>query len=157
MKVLFVCTGNICRSPTGEGVFRHMAAEAGLADRIETESCGMGGWHTGQAPDPRAIAAARERGYDISDIRARKIRTDDFRDFDLLLAMDRGHFDELTALAPSDIEDTRVRLFLEPVAEALGRIDVPDPYYGAEDGFKTVLDLIESGARGWLDQIQRKL
>lgn len=153
VKVLFVCTGNICRSPTGEGVFRHLLAQENLVDRIITDSCGMEAWHVGKAPDPRTIAAAASRGIDLSDLRARQIAADDFHDFDLLLAMDSGHFNSMRRRAPNGTED-KIRMFLEPVAEAIGRLDVPDPYYGENDGFEDVLDLIEAGSRAWISHLR---
>ncbi|RED51261.1 low molecular weight protein-tyrosine-phosphatase [Aestuariispira insulae] len=154
IRILFVCTGNICRSPTGEGVFRHLLAEAGLSDRIETDSCGMGAWHVGEAPDPRTVKAARARGIDLSDLRARKIRAADFHDFDYLLAMDRGHYDEMVAQAPVGTE-AKIRMFLEPVAKGSANADVPDPYYGGADGFELVLDLIDEASRAWIDQLKQ--
>lgn len=156
VKVLFVCTGNICRSPTGEGVFRHLLAENGLADRIVTDSCGMQGWHVGKSPDPRTVAAAADRGIDLSDLRARQITPTDYREFDLLLAMDSGHFRDMRRQAPPDSHD-RIRMFLEPVAEAFGRLDVPDPYYGDADGFEDVFNLIEAGSRAWINHLHEEI
>ncbi|WP_259781940.1 low molecular weight protein-tyrosine-phosphatase [Aestuariispira ectoiniformans] len=153
VKVLLVCTGNICRSPTGEGVFRHLLAEEGLSDHIITDSCGLESWHVGKAPDPRTIAAAAKRGVDLSELRARQIQPDDFHDFDLLLAMDGGHFNGMRDQAPKQTQD-KIRMFLEPVAEAIGRLDVPDPYYGGADGFEDVLDLIEAGSRAWISNLR---
>lgn len=155
LKVLFVCTGNICRSPTGEGVFRHLLKEGGLDGHISTDSCGMEGWHVGKGPDSRSIQAARSRGFDISDLRARQIAPNDYHEFDLLLAMDKGHYQRMLDQAPDGTSD-KIRMFLEPVAEAVGHLDVPDPYYGAADGFEHVLDLIEAGSRAWIDQLQQQ-
>jgi len=147
-RILFVCTGNICRSPTAEGVFRHLAAEAGLADSIQTDSVGLGGWHVGMPPDPRAVGAAARRGIDISDLRARQLRRDDFDRFDLLLAMDEGHRrDMLNRAAPAQRD--KVRMFMEAAAGHPAPA-VPDPYYGGLDGFESVLDMIDEGARAWL-------
>jgi protein-tyrosine phosphatase len=148
IKVLFVCTGNICRSPTAEGVFRHLVREAGLADRIAADSAGTHDYHVGEPPDPRACAAARARGYRIDDLRARKFSPRDFHQFDLVLAMDRGHHRFITRVMPVALAG-RLRLFLD-FAPELGVQDVPDPYYGSPEGFFEVLDLIEAGARGLL-------
>ena len=159
-RVLFVCTGNICRSPTAEGVFRHQVREAGLEHAIATDSVGLGGWHVGEPPDARAVGAARRRGIDLSDIRARQLTAGDFTRFDLLLAMDRGHYRDLSRRCPADRAD-RVRMFLEaaPGETAPGGIatDVPDPYYGAAADFEHALDLIEAGARGWIERLRADL
>ena len=154
IRVLFVCTGNICRSPTAEGVFRHLVAEHGLDGRIEADSAGMYAYHLGEPPDERARAAALRRGVDLSDQRARKVRRRDFDDFDLILAMDSGHHAELMSMAPAGSEN-RVAMFLE-FAPHLGAADVPDPYYGGGAGFEQVLDLIEGGASALLDHIKAK-
>lgn len=154
IRILFVCTGNICRSPTAEGVVRRMAEDDALAGRLILDSAGTGGWHVGDAPDPRAVAAARQRGYDLSGIRARQVSARDFEAFDLIVAMDRSHRDRLLAIAPDDAAE-KVRLFLEFADDAPGTLDVPDPYYGADNGFETVLDLIEAGSRGLLRTLDR--
>jgi len=152
IKVLFVCTGNICRSPTAEGVFRQKVAAAGLAGAIATDSAGLEGYHVGEPPDPRSIATAAGRGYRIGDLRARRVRTADFREFDLILAMDDGHFRSLLRMAPPDRRD-RVRRFLS-FAPELGQRDVPDPYYGEGPHFEEVLDLVEAGSGGLLAAIR---
>jgi protein-tyrosine phosphatase len=159
MKIVFVCTGNICRSPTAEGVLRHKLAEAGLESEHETESYGLGGWHVGDPPDSRAVAAAAERGYDLSEIRARKFKAKAFRDAGLVLAMDRGHYRQLFSLAPEGTAD-RLFHFLEFAPDAhqapgLARLDVPDPYYGGAEGFEHTLDLIEAGAEGILQALRQ--
>jgi protein-tyrosine phosphatase len=146
--VLFVCLGNICRSPTAEAVFRQLVARADRPLAIEIDSAGIGDWHIGEPPDRRAQAAARRRGVDMSTIRARQFVHDDFALFDLILAMDRQNLAELRRRAPAQYRE-RVRLFLE-FAPELEAHDVPDPYYGGEAGFEEVLDLTEQAARGLL-------
>jgi protein-tyrosine phosphatase len=142
-SILFVCTGNICRSPTAEGVFRSLCEKAGLALRIE--SAGLGDWHVGDPPDERAQRHARNRGYDLSPQRARQVTPRDFEEFDLILAMDRGHLRALQKMAPSK-HQAKIRLFVEGA-------DVPDPYYGGADGFERVLDLVEERCRALLDEL----
>lgn len=154
VKILFVCTGNICRSPTAEGVFRHLVREAGLDGVIHTDSAGTHGYHIGEPPDGRSQRAAKARGVDLSDLRARKVRAADFADFDYVLAMDRGHLDQLQRLAPAGSAAT-IRLFLDYAPDAPKR-EVPDPYYGEGQHFTEVLDLVEMGARGLLDAIRRE-
>jgi len=146
-RVLFVCMGNICRSPTAEAVVREFARrETGLA--LEVDSAGTHGYHRGDPPDERSIVAARRRGFDLSPLRARVIEVGDFERFDLVLAMDTEVFERLRGIVP-ERHAARLRLFLE-YAPALGRNDVPDPYYGGPAGFEEVLDLVEEGARGLL-------
>jgi protein-tyrosine phosphatase len=152
IRVLFVCTGNICRSPTAEGVFRQLLEEHGLDGRVEADSAGTYAYHVGEPPDGRSQSAALRRGVDLSGQRARKVRRQDFEDFDLILAMDRGHHAELLAMAPAGGED-RVAMFLE-FAPHLGTADVPDPYFGGGAGFEQVLDLIEGGASALIDHIR---
>ena len=152
MKVLFVCTGNICRSPSAEGVLRHMSARAGYADRMEIDSCGIGGWHVGEPPDRRSQEHAQRRGYDLSDQRARKVRQEDFERFDHILAMDGTHLADLQAMAPNHALE-KVRLFME-FAPDQPTIDVPDPYYGGANGFEQVLDLVEAGCRGLMREAE---
>lgn len=154
VRILFVCTGNICRSPTAEGVFRHLAAEAGLADAMQTDSVGLTGWHVGDPPDRRAVDAAARRGIDISGLRARQLIQADFADFDLLLAMDQGHRRELARRAPRE-HANKIRMYMEAASGALPP-DVPDPYYGQDEGFERVLDLIEEGARAWLRELEAR-
>jgi protein-tyrosine phosphatase len=145
-RVLFVCTGNICRSPTAEAVFLHRAAAAGMGCEIEADSVGIGDWHVGDPPDARSIAAAARRGLDLSTQCARQVSLDDFNRFDLLVAMDRGHARALEGLRPAGAGAT-VRRFLE-FAPELALDDVPDPYYGGIDGFERVLDMVEAAADG---------
>ncbi len=151
-RVLFVCSGNICRSPTAEAVFRGIVEADGLGAKVAVDSAGTHGFHAGEPPDARAGEAAERRGLDLSAQRARQVRADDFDAFDLILAMDRGHLRQLRRRAPRGAR-ARLRLFLE-AAPHLGR-DVPDPYYGGEGGFETVFDLIEAGARALADELRR--
>ncbi|MBF0168702.1 MAG: low molecular weight phosphotyrosine protein phosphatase [Alphaproteobacteria bacterium] len=153
--VLFVCTGNICRSPTADGVFRRLVAEAGLDGRIRIDSAGVSGWHAGEPPDLRTQEAARDRGYDLSGLRARAVEPSDFSKFDLLLAMDSGHEETLKRQAPNGTRE-RIRLFMS-FAPEMGARDVPDPYYGGADGFTHVLDLIEAACRGLLRHVRAEL
>jgi protein-tyrosine phosphatase len=150
-SILFVCLGNICRSPTAEGVFRARAARAGLADRLEIDSAGTGDWHVGQPPDRRAIAAAAIRGYDLASLRARQVAADDFHRFDWILAMDRANLRELAALQPRAFAG-HLGLFLD-VAPGLDVREVPDPYYGGADGFERVLDLIETASDALIERV----
>lgn len=152
-RVLFVCLGNICRSPTAEAVFRELLRRepAGLA--VEVDSAGTHGYHAGEPPDARAIAAAARRGIDMSELRARMVEPADFERFDLVLAMDEQNLRRLHRLAPAEHRH-RLRLFLE-YAPGLGRRDVPDPYYGGETGFEEVLDLVEAASRGLLAALRQ--
>ena len=147
MRILFVCMGNICRSPTAEGVMRRLVESEGLD--IEVDSAGTGGWHAGEPPDERATLAARRRGVTLEGA-ARQVRPADFRRFDLLVAMDRGNLRELLALAPDEEAAAKVRLL---VADA----DVPDPYYGGDRGFETVLDMVEAACRELLDELRARV
>jgi protein-tyrosine phosphatase len=158
MRILFVCMGNICRSPTAEGVMRRLVAEAGLEDRIEVDSAGTGGWHAGEPPDARATAAARGRGTTLEGA-ARQVTVDDFERFDLVLAMDGSNLHELRQLAPDDAARARTRLLREfdPASAGAVDLDVPDPYYGGPRGFDTVLDQVEAACRGLLDEVRRSL
>lgn len=151
-KILFVCLGNICRSPMAEGVFRHIAGEAGALERLEIDSAATGAWHTGDPPDARAQAAAKSRGIDISMQRARSIERDDFETFDLILAMDNMNHGDLKEMAPPG-HDHKVRLFLS-FAPALGVEEVPDPYYGGPEGFDHVLDLVDEAGRALLAAVE---
>jgi len=143
-----VCLGNICRSPTAEGVLRALAQREAPQLALHADSAGTAGYHIGAPPDPRTLAAARRRGYDLSDLRARQVQSADFSDFDLLLAMDEDNLASLRAQAPPGT-DQRLKMFLEYAPE-LGRLDVPDPYYGTAPDFDLVVDLVERGARGLL-------
>lgn len=152
VSVLFVCLGNICRSPTADGVLRQRIAEAGWADVVRVDSAGTGDWHLGKGPDPRSTAAARERGYDLSSLRARQVSAEDFAAFDYVLAMDRSNLDALRAMCPAQYTG-HLSLFLDfhPRRGADGiPEEVPDPYYGDEQGFPQVLDLVEAACDGLL-------
>lgn len=149
-SVLFVCLGNICRSPTAEAVFRVRAAAAGLD--LEIDSAGTGAWHIGAEPDERAQTAGKARGYDLTPIRARQVVADDYERFDLLLAMDHDNLSTLKSRAPESA-DERIHLFLE-FAPKLGLNAVPDPYYGGDDGFEEVLDLIEAASDGLIAHLK---
>lgn len=150
-SVLFVCLGNICRSPTAEGVFRERAARAGMNSGLVIASAGIGDWHVGEPPDRRAIAHAAKRGYDLRMLRARQISSRDFEQFRWILAMDRANLDELESMRPPD-HDGHVGLLLD-LAPALGVRDVPDPYYGSDEGFERALDLIETACDSLLERI----
>lgn len=145
-RILFVCMGNICRSPTAEAVVREMARREAVDVVLELDSAGTHGYHAGDPPDERAIQAAERRGIDMSGLRARQVEAVDFERFDLVLAMDERVHERLAGIAPHGFAG-RVRLFLEYAPE-LGLRDVPDPYYGGPAGFEEVLDLVEAGARG---------
>jgi protein-tyrosine phosphatase len=154
VRILFVCMGNICRSPTAEGVLRALVRDAGLEDCVEIDSAGTGGWHVGSPPDERAAAAALRRGITL-DGAARQVTPEDLGAFDLVLAMDRENLRALRAIAPRGLED-RIRLLREydPAAVAAGDLDVPDPYYGGERGFDDVLDLVEAACRGLVGELR---
>lgn len=155
LKVLFVCLGNICRSPTADGVFRQLVADADLERQIEVDSAGTAAWHIGKAPDPRTQQAAAERGYDLSALRARQAISDDFNRYDYILAMDLSNLDNLKAIQPVESKAT-LGLFLDYIPE-LGRKEVPDPYYGGDEGFEQVLDLVEAAGHKLLVELQQRL
>ena len=154
MRILFVCLGNICRSPTAEGVMRHMLREAGLADAVEVASAGTGDWHVGHPPDERATAAAGGRGIELSGL-ARRFEPIDFERFDLVLAMDRQNLEHMRALAPSPETAGKLGLLREhdPLAVESGELEVPDPYYGAGDGFERVLEVVERACKGLIAEV----
>jgi protein-tyrosine phosphatase len=154
MRILFVCLGNICRSPTAEAVVRALAALEAPELGLEVDSAGTAGYHLGELPDPRMRAAAARRGYDLNTLRARIVEPRDFERFDLILAMDRENLAVLQRRAPESGRE-RVRLFLEfaPHGE---RDEVPDPYYGGPNGFEEVLDLVEAAARGLLSYLRQR-
>jgi protein-tyrosine phosphatase len=150
-SVLFVCLGNICRSPTAHGVFRQLVFDQGLSNVIAVDSAGTGSWHVGEAPDGRAQLAARRRGYELADLRARQVTVQDFKRFDYVVAMDKDNLENLRRLVPTDYAG-RLCLLLD---FADGTEDeVPDPYYGGDQGFDRVLDMTEQASRGLLSLIQ---
>jgi protein-tyrosine phosphatase len=153
-KVLFVCTGNICRSPTAEAGLRALAEKRGLADRLHIDSAGTTDYHAGEPPDRRAIAAANRRGLDLKALRARPLRPVDFENFDLIVAMDRGHESELRAMSPA-AHAGKIKLYMDFLPPGRTR-DVPDPYYGSARGFEEVLDTVEAGSAAILDAVMQK-
>jgi protein-tyrosine phosphatase len=153
MKILFVCLGNICRSPSAEAVLRAVAMREAPELQIEVDSAGTAGYHIGDAPDSRSQAAALRRGYDMAPLRARIVETADFERFDLILAMDTQNLEVLRKRAPAAYRE-RVRLFLE-FAPDCGLDEVPDPYYGGPAGFEHVLDLVEEASRGLLTHLRK--
>jgi len=155
MRILFVCLGNICRSPTAEGVLRHKLHDAGLAADVDVESAGTGGWHVGHPPDRRATAAAAARGIALES-RAQRFEAFHFEDFDLILAMDRENLADMRTLAPHAAAEGKLQLFREfdPLAVDAGDLEVPDPYFGGEDGFDEVLDMIDRACDGLIAEIR---
>ena len=152
-RVLLVCLGNICRSPTAEGVLRAIAAREFPGLDLQVDSAGTANYHTGEPPDRRTIAAARRRGYELAALRARQVRSADFAQFDYILAMDRANLAELEQMERT-LSRAQLGLFLEFAPES-GTDEVPDPYYGGQEGFERVLDLCEAGARGLLGRLTR--
>jgi len=155
VRLLFVCLGNICRSPTAEGVMRHLLEAEGLSSAVEVDSAGTGDWHVGASPDPRSAEAARARGVVLAGA-ARQVTVADFSHYDLLLAMDAENLAVLRRLAPDGQARARARRLREfdPRAVAAGELDVPDPYFGGEDGFGHVFDVVEAGCRGLLGALR---
>jgi protein-tyrosine phosphatase len=158
-RVWFVCSGNICRSPSAEVVLRRLLERDGLAELVRVDSAGLGDWHVGQRADRRSAAALRARGYDADGHRARQFVAADFADRDLVVALDSGHLADLLALAPTEADRAKVRLlgsYAGPRADGAldGDLDVPDPYYGGEAGFELVLDLVEAACRGLLTELR---
>ncbi|MHB1999240.1 MAG: low molecular weight protein-tyrosine-phosphatase [Solirubrobacteraceae bacterium] len=154
ISLLFVCLGNICRSPTAEATMASLLAQRGLDDAVELDSAGTGSWHVGEPPDARASAAAKERGIELAG-HARQVQRSDFERFDLILAMDASNARELRALARDGEQEGRVRLLREfdECARESGQLDVPDPYYGGPDGFERVLDVVQRACEGLLDSL----
>jgi len=154
ITVLFVCMGNICRSPTAEGVFRHMVQQQGHENWISTDSAGTHAYHIGEQPDHRSQQTALNRGINLSDLRARKALAQDFNDFDYILAMDDENYLLLEQLCPAGLE-SKLSLFLD-FSQDYSETQVPDPYYGGDQGFEHVFDLVESASRGLLEDIKKR-
>ncbi len=152
-RVLFVCMGNICRSPTAEGVFRHHAVQAGVADRLDIDSAGTHAYHVGEPADRRAREAAARRGMSLDGIRARRVHENDFVEFDYIIAMDRDNLAILQGESPPELHH-KLKLFLD-FTEG-DETEVPDPYYGGAAGFERVLDLVENASRGLLETLSRR-
>lgn len=151
VSVVFVCMGNICRSPTAEGVFRHVVKERNLQDVVKIDSAGTHAYHIGESPDSRSQATAKSRGVDLSAQRARKVEAIDFDRFDYVIAMDRSNYENLKDLATIEQQE-KLHLFMD-FASAWDNTEVPDPYYGGGDGFKNVFDMVQSASEGLLDTI----
>jgi protein-tyrosine phosphatase len=151
--ILFVCLGNICRSPTAEGVMRELVRRSQLQDRLVLDSAGTGAWHVGESPDARATAAARARGI-VLEGSARQIQPGDFQEFDLILAMDRSNLRDLLRLAPDEQAQAKVQLLRDFDPRSDGEQDVPDPYYGGPNGFEYVLDLVQAACEGLLGELR---
>lgn len=154
VKVLFVCMGNICRSPTAHGVFEHMLREQDLVAAIEVDSCGTHAYHIGEPPDRRSQEVAEQRGIGLDHLRARRVEMSDFEYFDYILAMDRDNLSILASMCPSQHAD-KLGLFLD-FAPSRSESEVPDPYYGGPKGFDIVLDMIEVASQGLLDDIRQR-
>lgn len=154
MRVLFVCLGNICRSPSAEGVFRQVLASEAPDLVVEIDSAGTADYHVGSPPDHRSIAAAKRRGIDLSTLRARMVASEDFAYYDLILAMDRANLAELRSRAPAAHHE-RIRLMMEFAPQAVSH-DVPDPYYGGPQGFEEVLDLLQEAASGLVKELRAR-
>ncbi|MFT7533589.1 MAG: protein-tyrosine phosphatase [Gammaproteobacteria bacterium] len=154
IKVLFVCLGNICRSPTSEGFFQNLLAIHKLEETIMVDSAGTGNWHIGNPPDARAQQVASSRGVDLSKLKARQVAVHDFEEFDYIIAMDRGNLDHLLSMCPSQ-HQSKVSLFLD-YTDQFDVDEVPDPYYGGDGGFDQVLDMIESASTGLLEKIRQQ-
>ncbi|MDP2829268.1 MAG: low molecular weight protein-tyrosine-phosphatase [Sulfuricellaceae bacterium] len=152
-KILFVCMGNICRSPAAEGVFRDLVARSGMGVSIQIDSAGTHDYHIGALPDARMRAAALKRGCDLGGLRGRQVGVDDFQQFDHILAMDQANLSNLKQICPPELQH-KIRLFLE-FSQNFSEREVPDPYYGAQQGFEHVLDLIEDASQGLLASITK--
>ena len=157
MNVLFVCLGNICRSPSADGMLRKKLAEHGLDEKVTVDSAGTGDWHIGKAPDQRSQAAAAARGYAISNLRARQVVAEDFDKFDYVLAMDKSNIENMKEFMPSGKVRTQPELILERFGNDKSIMEVPDPYYGGEEGFQTVLDLLETACDNLVLELKQKL
>jgi len=155
VSVLFVCMGNICRSPTAEGVFRKIVADEGLEETVRVDSAGTHAYHTNEPPDRRAQQAAERRGFSLADIRARRLREKDFEEYDYILAMDEDNLHIVREVQISE-HSAELRLFME-FAEDNHMTEVPDPYYGGTAGFERVLDLVEEASRGLLETLRNRI
>lgn len=154
VRVLFVCLGNICRSPLAEGIFRHLSRQSDPEYTFEADSAGTGSWHVGEPPDPRSAEVAARHGIPLEGV-ARQIRLDDFHDFDLILAMDHDNLQEIERLRGSSETRATLALLREFDSEAEGDLNVPDPYYGGPDGFERVFELVHRSCRALLDELRR--
>ena len=155
IRILFVCTGNICRSPSAEGLFLHKVAQAGLSEWIKVDSAGTHDYHVGDAPDPRAQEAAKRRGYDLSSLRGRQVIRRDFLEFDYVLAMDQLNLKSLKPICPPE-QGHKLRLLMEFAPEAED-LEIPDPFRGSEEDFDAVLDRLEAAAEGLLAHLREQL
>ncbi|WP_114417882.1 low molecular weight protein-tyrosine-phosphatase [Marinospirillum perlucidum] len=153
VSVLFICLGNICRSPTADGVFRRLVEDAGLGDQIHVDSAGTGDWHVGKAPDERMQAVAMERGYDLSALKARQLQAEDLDNFDYLLVMDKQNQADVEDLVTELEQMDKIRLLLSFNPSAIK--EVPDPYYGGDSGFYQVMDLVEGACKRLLVQLRK--
>ena len=156
VRVLFVCMGNICRSPTAHGVFRKLVEDAGLVERIEIDSAGTHAYHEGEPPDRRAQQTALRHGIEMHDLRARRARSEDFEYFDYILAMDQDNYHSLSSICPEGRGLERRLMLLMDFAPQMRVREVPDPYYGASGGFETVYDMVEAAVSGLLEDIRRR-
>ena len=154
-SLLFVCTGNICRSPTADGVFRHLVQQEGIEGKFNIDSAGTQGYHQGNPPDHRAIKVAAQNGVDMNFLRARRVRENDFDDFDLILAMDQGHYDELIYLSPSHAKG-KIKMFLD-FAPHRDENEVPDPWYGTLQDFEYAYELVQDGSTSLLEQLKQDI
>jgi protein-tyrosine phosphatase len=152
-KILFVCLGNICRSPTAHGILQSKINALGLSGDIQIDSCGTGAWHVGQGPDERAVLAAAKRGYDLSALRARRLSSEDFQECDYILAMDARNLADIMKIMPKEFAG-KLKLFLD-YAQHFNMTEVPDPYHDGPDGFERVLDMLEAACDGLLIELQQ--
>lgn len=157
MKLLFICLGNICRSPAAEGIMRQMVEERALSNDIIVDSAGIGSWHVGEMPDPRMRKHAARRGYDLSPLRARQFRADDFQKFDYIIVMDEENYHDVMERGGVYADAWKVLRMKDYFIRYKGQQSVPDPYYGGAEGFEQALDLIEDGCEGLLKDLVNKI
>lgn len=157
MKLLFICLGNICRSPAAEGIMRQMVEERALSNDIIVDSAGIGSWHVGEMPDPRMRKHAARRGYDLSPLRARQFRSDDFQKFDYIIVMDEENYHDVMERGGVYADARKVLRMKDYFIRYKGQQSVPDPYYGGAEGFERALDLIEDGCEGLLKDLVNKI